>query len=166
MKELSTDKEAIARRRRRAESPEYYKTKAREDARKRRAKDPARWRNEVRAWYQKNLNKYLWSAAKKRAKDKGLDFDIQMEDVVIPETCPALGIKLYSSLGKGREVNRDHSPTIDRIDSTKGYTKDNIVVVSHKANYIKYTATVEEIFKVAEFYKDLHEKTRTQTPTS
>ena len=37
----------------------------------------------------------------------------------------------------------------------KGYVKENILVVSMKANRIKTDATVEEIRKVADFYEKL-----------
>ena len=44
---------------------------------------------------------------------------------------------------------------IDRIDPKKGYVKDNIIVVSMRANRIKSDATVDEIRKVADFYEKL-----------
>jgi len=47
----------------------------------------------------------------------------------------------------------DNSPTLDRIDNTKGYTKDNIIIVSFKANTIKNSATIEELEKVLQYYK-------------
>mgnify|MGYP006166398807 FL=1 len=37
----------------------------------------------------------------------------------------------------------------------KGYVKDNIIVVSMRANRIKSDATVDEIRKVADFYEKL-----------
>ena len=51
--------------------------------------------------------------------------------------------------------NNDLTPSIDRIDPKKGYVKENIIVVSMKANRIKTDATVEEIRKVADFYEKL-----------
>ena len=40
---------------------------------------------------------------------------------------------------------RENSPSIDRIDSTKGYTPDNIQIISWKANRIKGYASVQEL---------------------
>ena len=37
----------------------------------------------------------------------------------------------------------------------KGYIKRNIVIINNKANRIKTYATVDEIRKVADFYKKL-----------
>ena len=45
--------------------------------------------------------------------------------------------------------------SIDRIDNSLGYDKDNVIIVSKKANQIKSNANVEELFKVANFYKNL-----------
>lgn len=60
-------------------------------------------------------------------------------------------MKLVVGEGKVHQA----SPQLDRIDNTKGYTKDNVVVVSKRANTIKNDATVQELCKVAEFYKNL-----------
>ena len=51
--------------------------------------------------------------------------------------------------------NNHLTPSIDRIDPKKGYVKDNIIVVSMRANRIKSDATVDEIWKVADFYEKL-----------
>ena len=45
--------------------------------------------------------------------------------------------------------------SIDRIDNSLGYDKNNVIIVSKKANQIKSNANVEELFKVANFYKNL-----------
>ena len=49
----------------------------------------------------------------------------------------------------------NYSPSFNRIDPIKGYTKNNIVIVSNRANRIKSDATVDEIRKVADFYERL-----------
>ncbi len=72
-------------------------------------------------------------------------------DLTIPITCPVLDIPLREE--KGRQS--DNSISIDRIDSSKGYTPDNIVVVSWKANRLKSNATLDEMKKLVEFYEQL-----------
>lgn len=48
--------------------------------------------------------------------------------------------------------NHDNSLSLDRIDNTKGYTKDNCVVISYKANRLKSDSTFEELKLIKEFY--------------
>lgn len=91
----------------------------------------------------------MWYAAKCRAKLKSLPFDITPDDIKIPQTCPILGIPITQS--NNGHFNHN-SPSIDRIHSNKGYTKDNILVISFRANSIKKDATVEELRKIYEFY--------------
>lgn len=97
-------------------------------------------------------NKYILkmlTAAKKRAEKKKIEFDLEIKDIEIPRFCPILGIPLYSS-----KLNADCSPSIDRIDNTKGYTKVNIQVISTRANRIKNDSTFEEIEKLYLFLKE------------
>lgn len=98
----------------------------------------------------------ILSGARHRAKLKGLEFSITREDVPVPERCPVLGIPMRSKLGEGSSrCERDTSPSIDRIDSTKGYVPGNVIVVSGRANRIKTNATVAELIAVASFYERL-----------
>jgi hypothetical protein len=89
------------------------------------------------------------NAARQRAKKKSLDFDITVDDIEIPEMCPVLGIPLIK--GDGRLT--ENSPTIDRIDNTKGYIKGNVMVISHRANNIKNSSTIKEIEMILEYMK-------------
>lgn len=81
----------------------------------------------------------MWYQAKRRSEAKNLPFDLKLEDIKIPEVCPLLGIQLK----KDYEGNRDHSPSLDRIIPEKGYTKDNVRVISDKANRMKSDITLE-----------------------
>lgn len=92
----------------------------------------------------------LLSQARLRALDAGLAFELTLADITIPTTCPVLGIPLV--LGARRD-QKDYSPSIDRIDSTRGYTKDNVIIVSWRANRIKSDATVVELCQLYEYYK-------------
>lgn len=101
-----------------------------------------------RDWYINNLRHMMWKNAKRRAKDKGIDFSIKEEDIVITDVCPVLGIPLIVGV-----VRNDNSPTLDRIDNTKGYIVGNIRVISWRANRIKGDATSKEISLVLEYMK-------------
>ena len=87
--------------------------------------------------------------AELRARDKELEFTITKEDIVIPEICPALNMKL-DTMG-----DKDYVPSLDRINNKRGYTPDNIVVVSFRANRLKSDATLVEMTWMAEFYRDI-----------
>lgn len=83
---------------------------------------------------------------KSRAKVNSIPFNLELEDIIIPEICPVLNIKIQSVAGAG--TNQYGSPSVDRIDSALGYTKGNIRVISQRANLLKSNATVEELQKV------------------
>lgn len=95
---------------------------------------------------QNNPARRLLYSTKARAKDKGLEFSLVLEDIVIPEVCPYLGVTITNILKKGKvETN----PSIDRIDPSMGYTKDNIQVISELANRMKNSATKEQLLTFA-----------------
>lgn len=105
-----------------------------------------------------NPSNAIYRAAKHRAKFRGIDFDIELTDVIIPEFCPVLHIPLNVSTGKVS----DYSPSLDRIDSTKGYIKGNVQVISYKANTMKSNANAEDLLLFASwifdnYLKDVHE---------
>ena len=91
---------------------------------------------------------YLFYSAKHRAKVRGLAFTLCVEDIHIPTVCPVLGIPLFKSDNKFSP----NSPTLDRIDNTKGYTKENVIVVSFRANNLKSDATPVELKRLAIYY--------------
>jgi hypothetical protein len=91
-----------------------------------------------------NTKEYrMWKSAQERASKKGWDFSIQVEDIVIPERCPLLNKKLIFG-------DKQYTPSLDRVDSKKGYTPDNIWVISHRANQIKNDASLEELKLITE----------------
>ena len=89
----------------------------------------------------------LLAHARKRAKEKNIEFNITQNDVNIPKFCPVLGIPIFIGDGKFH----DGSPTIDRVDPTKGYIKGNVMVISWRANSLKKDCTVAEIDKVIDY---------------
>jgi hypothetical protein len=91
--------------------------------------------------------------AKRRAKDKGLDFTIDKTDIDIPIICPILGIPIVKKVyTKGKSTGPTaNSASLDRIDNSKGYVKGNVRVISHKANTMKHNASPTELIRFAEW---------------
>jgi hypothetical protein len=89
----------------------------------------------------------MLQAAKHRANEFGVPFSLTRGDVTIPTHCPALGIPLQ--VGKGKIV--DGSPSLDRIRPEVGYVRGNVVVVSHLANRIKNSASLEQLISIADW---------------
>jgi len=87
-----------------------------------------------------------------KCKAKGIPFDLDVTDIIPPDVCPVLGIKLVLH-NKGSGYHSDSAP-VDRIDPTKGYTKGNVRVISARANLLKNDATSDELRLVL---KDLEE---------
>lgn len=94
----------------------------------------------------KTNEELIWDRAKQSAQQRGLEFNLDVEDIIIPEYCPLLNIKLTF---KFTSETRDSYYSIDRIDSTKGYIKENIQILSLKANTMKNSATREELLTFA-----------------
>lgn len=100
----------------------------------------------ARKFIQENQEIRLYHSCKSNAKKKGVAFSISVEDIIIPEVCPIMGIKLTNTSNKGRVKT---NASIDRIDPTKGYVKGNIQVISDLANRMKQNATSEELINFA-----------------
>lgn len=98
-----------------------------------------RWRKENP---EECAKEQMLHSAKLRAKRKGITFDLKLEDLVIPRMCPVFP-NLELRKNKGRQG--DNSPSLDRIVPTKGYVKDNIWIISLKANRAKNNLTLEEL---------------------
>lgn len=98
-------------------------------------------RNEAsRRWARNHPEQALLNYAKRRARIRNIEFDLQLEDIQIPEFCPVLGIPLF----QGDRMN-PNSPSLDRINPLRGYIKHNVAVISLRANNLKKDASLEEI---------------------
>ena len=90
--------------------------------------------------HSERFRKSKLSQIRSAAKNKGRNFELTLKDIVIPDTCPVLGIEIKLGAKTG-----DNSPTADRLDNNKGYTKENVRFISWRANLLKRDATFEEI---------------------
>ena len=105
-----------------------------------------------------NQDYRLYQLTKSKCKKQGLEFNLDLADFKIPDTCKYLGVKLTNIMGTGRVPT---NASIDRIDNTKGYIKGNILIISRLANAMKNEANFEQletfsqnIIKIINFYKN------------
>lgn len=96
-------------------------------------------------WDHNHWEDRLWRGAKGSSRARGISFDIKMEDIIIPEVCPILGIPLYTGAHPEYKPKHPNTASLDRKDSTRGYTKDNIWVISWIANKMKSDADKETL---------------------
>ena len=87
----------------------------------------------------------IFNGTRNRAKDKGIDFDINLDDLGAPSVCPVFGEPFVRKTRMGM--------SIDRIDPTKGYIKGNVQVISKLANVMKNDASVDELRLFANWIK-------------
>lgn len=90
----------------------------------------------------KDWKKYLLKYAKARSVKKNLPFDITEKDIVIPDRCVYFDKEFIL-------FDRKWGPSIDQIIPGKGYTKDNIQIISCLANKMKWDSSEEEILAFA-----------------
>jgi hypothetical protein len=138
MKKLRSTPEGLARSK---TTQERYRKKHQQE----RQAATTKWARERRPGY------WLLKNAQYRAKKLGLPFNLDWEDIKIPEFCPVLGIRIV--MLEGRKGFSPNSPSIDRIVPVLGYVKTNVRVISNKANCIKRDATLEELEAIVAYVK-------------
>lgn len=88
----------------------------------------------------------MWHRCKTRARSKGIDFNLEESDFILPERCPIFNTEW--EIG-----NHDLTPSVDRIDPSKGYIKGNIQIISNRANMLKGNASIEDIERLLTYMK-------------
>jgi len=105
----------------------------------------------ARAWRRRNPKYMMHHHAKRRAQQKGIEFDIVIDDIPdIPDVCPIAGIPL-SFRDDGGRGPCDNSPSLDRIRGELGYIPGNIRVISHRGNRWKGEMTRDEAQRVLDY---------------
>jgi len=133
-----------------------HKEKTLENVKKYREENREVIREKGREYYRRKHKNRLLNAARSRAKKYDLDFDITENDFDMVDVCPLLNIPLF--IGEGRKSVKPNSPSMDRIDSTKGYVKGNVWIISYKANTMKSNSTLEEFLLLAENWQRIHKE--------
>lgn len=104
------------------------------------------------AWKENNPHMYRFSRWKSHAKKNGREFTITPDDLDWPTHCKYLGMELRYIGGE----KLGNSASLDRIDSSKGYIKGNVQIVSDLANIMKNAATEEQLITFAKNVLEIH----------
>lgn len=95
-----------------------------------------------------------FNAAKNRAKSRNIEFNIT-RDFLIELYRRQNGLCYYSNIemkdtigNRNRNNNDPYSLSIERVDSTRGYTKDNIVLCCSVINIMKNGLSKEEFLSI------------------
>lgn len=100
------------------------------------------------------ISRRMCSAAKNRARRRGIPFGITWRDITVPDICPVRRTPLRC----GQGIFCDDSPSLDRIVPELGYIKGNVVVVSWRVNRLRSNATIDDleiVLKYARFLRRL-----------
>lgn len=144
-----------AKRRELAQTLEY---KVKRQARYR--KNPERFRATDRKWREKNIVKFLFNTCKNRAGNARIEFSLTeswIEKKLVTGTCERTGISFVCKIGN-KDNRNPWFPSIDRINSSLGYTKSNCQMVCLAYNLGKNNWTDAVVLKMAkalvEYSKD------------
>lgn len=113
----------------------------------------------MQARYINNPIPQMLSNAKIRAKQKGVDFNLTSKYLkkIFPKNnkCPITGLNFQFGYKDKEKINKNNSPSLDRIIPSKGYVEGNVMVISDLMNRMKQDSTYEDIEKLYNFYKKL-----------
>ena len=104
-------------------------------------------------WLDKNPERRILHQIKSKASKSGVEFNLTLEDIVIPKVCPVFGVPFDKRY-------KPRSTSVDRIDNSKGYIKGNIQIISGLANAMKNQATPAELLRFAEWIKKCYGPTK------
>jgi hypothetical protein len=109
--------------------------------------------------YEQNPIPQMLSNAKIRAKQKGVDFNLTSKYLkkIFPKDnkCPITGLNFQFGYTNKEKINRNNSPSLDRIIPSKGYVIGNVMIISDLMNRMKQDSTYEDIEKLYNFYKKI-----------
>jgi hypothetical protein len=100
-----------------------------------------------------DIKREICIKAKRNARRRKCEFNLKPQDVIVPEYCVYLGVAL--SYNK-KDKNESFYFSIDRIDSTKGYVKGNVQIISILANTMKNSSSQEQLITFAKNIFKIH----------
>ena len=112
--------------------------------------------------YKSDPARFLYDRALGRARRRKIEFSLTAQDIrdIWPEDgrCPVFGVLLVPNVGEEGSAGKatPQSPSLDRVDVSKGYRPGNIAVISQLANSIKASATSpSQLRQVADWIEEI-----------
>jgi hypothetical protein len=102
----------------------------------------------------------IWFA-ERRARAAVMEFSIDAQDItkrVATGVCEATGLPFDMAPGPDKHHANPWAPSLDRRDSSKGYTRDNVQVVCVAYNYAKSKWSTEVLLRLARAIVDANHK--------
>ena len=98
----------------------------------------------------KDIYRKFWNRIQKSARQRNLEFNITMQEaweifIKQNQSCAVTGLPIHFETRSGRG---DGNASLDRIDSSKGYTADNIQWVCKEVDKLKWDKTELELVQV------------------
>ena len=95
--------------------------------------------------------KILHNLAMTNSKRKSIEFDLTVDwfiEHIKPMVCEATGVALSFDIDESKNFN-PFRPSTDRIDNSRGYTKDNCRIVCVMFNFAKGEHTDADVFRMS-----------------
>ena len=108
-------------------------------------------------WRLKNPHQNVLKDAKRahthrRSVPKEFNIDVDyLKQIDTTDICPILGIPMQWDAGSGNLKQHPNTKSLDRIDSSRGYIKGNVQIISWRANQLKRNATREELIQLGKW---------------
>lgn len=99
----------------------------------------------------------IWFAAK-RAKAAGRELSLDVQNItgrIAKGRCEATGLAFDMSPGPDKHHANPWAPSLDRRDSAKGYTTENVQVVCAAYNYAKSEWSADVLLRLARAIVDI-----------
>jgi len=95
----------------------------------------------------KNWRKWASNALCNQRVRQGHDCGLTIDELILitPSHCPCCQTVMVP------QGSQENSPSVDRLDTTKGYEKENIWIICHSCNTKKgNTKTPTDLYKIAD----------------
>ncbi len=110
--------------------------------------EPRSWTGvRLRIAKEKDIVGHLLKEARRRAAKRGLEYMIGRDDLKYDGFCPVFGWRFQIG-PRGPAM-----PTLDRIDSSRGYVPGNVMIISWRANLLKSNASLSEMENVLRYMR-------------